>query len=796
MNSSMDWRVERCLQLFGDLKQTAAKFAKREETLAKELSSRRNAVNRVAQEATAAKDTNYSTQLNNIEASFGAEMTRVKTVYETRQNRVNRYSSTRVRELPRLAQEKKGKWKGELQMLNRRAERKMAEAIAEADADYPGFSTKLEAHWKSLIALEKEAKTSFRGYLSLLFALGRKKPMPYTADSSLAEIQKGVNDRLVDAERQLFEFQQFAVPKFFKNAPLWVFFLLTAGAVGGILWQMGMNMNGYGAAAIAVGVFVVIWIIHLAGVIKAKPIAKSIAHSLVESRQMIQGAIAAGPAMAAKREGIRKEIEVQYEAARAEIDAKWAQADHIEQDFEQKERQKVETLLPRINQKIDSILQRKLQAFETNRLAWHEHLKNEAATAAYHIGEQQQTGLAGLIANEQAGWGAIVADWQNETTPIYKEIAEIQTSATEKFPAWDPVLVEAWKAPIAFTPATKFGQLSLDLANPPTPLPKDPRLALPGPKQLTLPLALTFPAEGSLLFETKDSGVASVIGTMNNVILRLLTTTPPGKISFTFIDPVGLGQSFSGLMHLADYEETLVNRRIWTQRDQIEERLAELAEHVEKVLQMYLRNEYATITEYNEKAGSVAEKYYFLVVADFPANFSDVAVKRLQSIAQSGPRCGIFTLIHWDQRSRNRTVFARPMNCGKTASVFKPGRKRIRASANSRPSWGSSLALDPPASSRASRGGTDPQDRPEPALTRTACRCRSSQVAPPPGEEWTGRHDQRIARRRWAHRGDQAAVSRHRQGHAPARALRRKNRLGQIDALPRHHHQPRAYLQP
>jgi len=39
---------------------------------------------------------------------------------------------------------------------------------------------------------------------------------------------------------------------------------------------------------------------------------------------------------------------------------------------------------------------------------------------------------------------------------------------------------------------------------------------------------------------------------------------------------------------------------------------------------MYLRNEYATITQYNEQAGSVAEKYHFLVVADFPANFSDV----------------------------------------------------------------------------------------------------------------------------------------------------------------------------
>ncbi|MDB6073712.1 MAG: segregation ATPase, FtsK/SpoIIIE family, partial [Verrucomicrobiaceae bacterium] len=119
---------------------------------------------------------------------------------------------------------------------------------------------------------------------------------------------------------------------------------------------------------------------------------------------------------------------------------------------------------------------------------------------------------------------------------------------------------------------------------------------------------------------------------------------------FTILDPVGLGQNFAGMMHLADYEESLINRRIWTQRDQIEERLAELNEHIEKVIQMYLRNEYQSITEYNEQAGSVAEKYHVLVVADFPANFSDVAAKRLMSIAASGANCGVYTLIHWDQR--------------------------------------------------------------------------------------------------------------------------------------------------
>src|SRR5947208_17200579 len=71
---------------------------------------------------------------------------------------------------------------------------------------------------------------------------------------------------------------------------------------------------------------------------------------------------------------------------------------------------------------------------------------------------------------------------------------------------------------------------------------------------------------------------------------------------------------------------------------------------MEKVIQMYLRNEYQTIAEYNQQAGVIAEKYHFLVVADFPANFTDTATKRLLSIAASGARCGVYMLMHWDRR--------------------------------------------------------------------------------------------------------------------------------------------------
>ena len=734
MNSGLDLRVQRCLQLLGELKQTAARFAKREDLLNRELGGRRYTVSLAAQEATAAKEAHYSAQFAQVEAYCKAEAQRIQKIYDARQERINRYSSARLRNLPRLAQELKGKWQGDLQMRNYQAQRKMATDIASADADYAGFSAKIEEHWKTLLSLEKRAKSSFRGYLSLLLLMRRRRPFAFTADSSLAQILKDVGGHLDTAEKQLYEFQSLSLPRFFRNAPLPVFFLLAAAAAGVCFWLMGKTPATLVAAVVAAAVFGAIWIVHAIGMSKAKPLARVISHALVETRQIIQGGIAAGPAMGAKREHIRQEIERQYEITRRNIDEKWAQADNVEKDFEQSQRQKIDAQMPRLNQKIDRILQRKLGHLESQRQGWNQHLQGEAAALEQQIAEQQNTGLAGLTSHEQASWEQIVAEWQQEMLPIYQEIESVQSATAAAFPAWDAALVETWMPHREFTPATKFGSFSLDLTKAPSTLPKSPRLALPGPPRVALPLALTFPSEGSLLFETKDSGGASVMGTMNNIILRLLTTTPPGKLSFTFIDPVGLGQNFSGLMHLADYEESLVNRRIWTQRDQIEERLAEMSEHIEKVIQMYLRNEYATITEYNEKAGSVAEKYYFLVVADFPVNFSEIAVKRLQSIAQSGPRCGIFTLVHWDQRQRTPD--------GSVPDELRKSSLCLRRSGNDwvlnqqQTELGASLSLDAPASAELAVELIHKIGKSN--IDSNRVQVPFSQVAPPPGEEWTG----------------------------------------------------------
>ncbi|HUS92947.1 MAG TPA: FtsK/SpoIIIE domain-containing protein [Phycisphaerae bacterium] len=191
----------------------------------------------------------------------------------------------------------------------------------------------------------------------------------------------------------------------------------------------------------------------------------------------------------------------------------------------------------------------------------------------------------------------------------------------------------------------RFGRLHVDLGRIAAGRGCSGRYKIDVPTTFDLPAVLAFPQQGSLLIHTQRDGRERAIAALHAVMLRLLTSLPPGRVRLSLLDPVGLGQNFAGFMHLADYDESLVGTRIWSEPEHIEQRLTDLTQHMENVIQKYLRNDFDTIVRYNEQAGELAEPYRFVVVADFPANFTDEAAQRLVSIAHSGPRCGVYTLI-------------------------------------------------------------------------------------------------------------------------------------------------------
>ena len=215
---------------------------------------------------------------------------------------------------------------------------------------------------------------------------------------------------------------------------------------------------------------------------------------------------------------------------------------------------------------------------------------------------------------------------------------------------WSEERRASWTPPQKFPALVRFGQMQVDLKQIADRSRQNGQVRLELPQPFTVSAALAFPRGASLLVQHDRTGREQAIRILQTVMARLLTSLPAGRARFTIIDPIGLGQNFAGFMHLADHDDALVGTRIWTESDQIEQRLADMTEHMETVIQKYLRNEFATIDDYNAQAGELAEPYRFLVVADFPTAFEGESYRRLASIAATGARCGVYVLVARDRR--------------------------------------------------------------------------------------------------------------------------------------------------
>lgn len=320
---------------------------------------------------------------------------------------------------------------------------------------------------------------------------------------------------------------------------------------------------------------------------------------------------------------IKTEKDVRLQKAREEYQGKRDQAVHIRDE----RLQACNTRYAQLVRDVDKTYHEELKAFDDAR-----DQELSISQEAFSRGHQR-----------------LVSQWNDGMRAFEHELNEMRSYCNRRFPPWEQLIEQEQPAVSDSLAAIRFGHFRLspdhfrngDLTFSDYVMPTGP---------VEIPAVLSAPDHPSLLLQAWGTGRETACHTLQNVMLRLLTAIPPGKVRFTIIDAAGLGKNFAGFMHLADYDPRLVNHRIWTESAQIQQRLGDLADHLQNVIQKYLRNEFATIEEYNRFAGEVAEPYHILVVANFPAGFSEEAAQQLATIHRSGPRCGVFTLISTDSR--------------------------------------------------------------------------------------------------------------------------------------------------
>jgi DNA segregation ATPase FtsK/SpoIIIE-like protein len=585
------------------------------------------------------------------ETAMEAEKELLQSRFNQRKSRISRANSAVSRRVSKAISNVDAEWKERTQQGVLAAELLRDESLANATTDYNNFQENLVAAGDEWKRLETVALGAFRGYgkFKRMLAHNRAWPEPdFKPDHNalFAELKK-VQTKISD---DLKRFGKLPLPLIFKFLPVWLLAVLLLGvaAANPVLEHFHRNDISRLVAGIALAAFFLVGIVYFLGGRAAAPLVTAIAGDLAKTRKLYDTCIEKS---AAHLQSEQERIKTEFETAKQTFNQEWRQAVRDISQSRSSNATVISEKAARIFRKNEQWQQAQLDALQQRYAEIVARLKAADAAEVKKIAEGYQTKIAQLEAGHQRHWQELEVDWKNQITTLCDQLRAANDAAVKNFPAWDDVVWKDWKPTLEFQNAAKFARLEAGVEKFFEALPKDSRLKWPGPATVSAPLALTFPAQGSILFETGKTGGDEAFGAINSIIFRLLATTPPGKLSFTIFDPVGLGQNFSALMHLADYEEGSINSRIWTQAAQFEEKLAELNEHMEKIIQMYLRNEYATIAEYNAQAGSVAEKYHFLVIASFPVNFSDTSARRLRNIAANGARCGVFTLIHWDQRS-------------------------------------------------------------------------------------------------------------------------------------------------
>ena len=637
--------VSRGLELASGLTRAVEEFSEREAALAKERRTNSFAAKRALDQGREKEEKLLQESIAAAEEKSVREKEHAEVRHTRRAEWIERALPSSKRLLSKRAEELKGRTASELQVQAVTDKANRQRSLERLTETYQGLHAELAEEGEKLRLLQRKCSGAMRGYVRL-----QKKLKPGHGSSlevGEAETSGGTRDfldrvreGLAEVENRLELFKQNGLARLLSFFPWW---LLLGLGLGSALYFSSFWVEGDAAWSVAGGVaggtVVLIVILQFATGGGAEPAARLVAEQIERTRR----ARAACEARISER---FEEEQKELAAADAAADNRWLHADEAARTMREEGGRSIEEKYQRAKGRNEAMRDRILGPFNSlheTRLA---ELRKGAADRIAALEAEHASRVEEVEGRFGTGMAEMETEWTAVVQAIYKEVGAMDEFLAPLSPGWKRSYLESWQPSAKLHDAVRFGRVSVAGDS----LAEEAGLSLADARAIEVPMALQLPHDGSLLFETDGSGREEVVGVLNNIMLRLLATTPPGKLSFTIIDPVGLGENFAGIMHLADFEDSVINGRIWTRRGQIEEKLGELNEHIEKVIQMYLRNEYETITDYNEQAGNIAEKYHFLVIADFPASFSETAVKRLQSIAMSGPRCGIYPLVHWDHQ--------------------------------------------------------------------------------------------------------------------------------------------------
>ena len=215
-------------------------------------------------------------------------------------------------------------------MQNIVAKKTLTADLAAANADFVEISASLPDHIKKLRNIEQRTRSAIFGCGTYRWRLNRRHKGWLKPDTTLRQHVEIVEQDLTAAEKNLFDFQEYSLPRFFGFLPIPLIFLLLCAMVGVIGLQIGFHSTAIlvvgGAAALT---FLVAVIIHTHGLNQSKVPGRTLVDSLAEARAILKALDQALPAIALEKASDRQHIMEAFQLQTEEIERQWGRAKNV-----------------------------------------------------------------------------------------------------------------------------------------------------------------------------------------------------------------------------------------------------------------------------------------------------------------------------------------------------------------------------------------------------------------------------------------------------------------------------------
>ena len=414
------------------------------------------------------------------------------------------------------------------------------------------------------------------------------------AEQDLASAMNRAVERFQDLHQQ-------TAARLMDEGFLFLYFLLGSGSAALLWWKIFPHIAAWTGLAVCglVGAVVTIAIgLGLYRVVRRK--TDAVADQLCADIAVADGSLRTMRRDAKLNAGRQlQRLDQQRETELNHADSEW---DRVSKKLEDQYETRFQETIRQYQTRRDEIEQQWEKTVDPLRQTYPsrlEQMKLDYDMNSEQLVAKQRELLSGLDQKRQDRWRELVQRWSAGIHDFQDAVRRMNTYCEEMLPAWQSVDWARWTHATESALALRIGEYALGSGHF-NDLPQDARLAWE-PSEYRLPAVLSFPDCPSLLLKACDDSRDTAIRTLQNTMLRYLTAMPPGKVRFTIIDPTSLGQNFSAFMHLADYDEKLVTNRIWTESSHINRRLMDLTQHMEDVIQKYLRNEFESFSNTTSK---------------------------------------------------------------------------------------------------------------------------------------------------------------------------------------------------